>query len=209
MTLGLLFFFFSFLFESPSSVQLWNESPSTLAIFLPRTPWLLLPTRHPALSVTATMSACYKLGYRLKDSRNQKSEIFAEPSFLNHGVTWSFLLIFFFAKLQVITKDDRDRWCVVEGSTFVWVRNVNLKSDPTTAQHRNCKMSWFVDERNPMRGKWNQGACQSWGSRESVKVSGLKINVQHISLNGKNKNKNQANKQQQKNHILCSTLWSS
>lgn len=104
---------------------------------------------------------------------------------------------FFFAKLQVITKDDGDRWWVAEGSTFVWVRNVNLKPDPTTVQHRNCKMSWFVDERNPMIGKWTQGACQFWGSRESVKVSGLKINVQHISLNGKTtKTKNkQANKQ--------------
>lgn len=115
------------------------------------------------------------------------------------GASYSF---FFFAKLQVITKDDWDRWCVVEGSTFVWVRNVNLKSDPTTVQHRNCKMSWFVDERNPMIGEWNQGACQSWGSRESVKVSGLKINVQHISLNGKNKNKNQASKQQQQKKTI-------
>lgn len=58
-------------------------------------------------------------------------------------------------------------------------------------------MSWFVDERNPMLGKWTQGACQFWGSRESVKVSGLKINVQHISLNDKTtKTKNkQTNKQ--------------
>lgn len=195
--------FFSFLFETPSSVQLWNESPSTLANFLPRTSWLLLPRRHPALSVTATMSACYKLGYHLKDSRNQKSEILAEPSFLNRGATS--YSSFFFAKVQVITKDDWDRWWVAEGSTFVWVRNVNLKPDPTTVQHRNCKMSWFVDERNPMIGKWNQGACQFWGSRESVKVSGLKINVQHISLNGKTTKTNK----QTKNHILCSTLWSS
>lgn len=69
-------------------------------------------------------------------------------------------------------------------------------------------MSWFVDERNPMLGKWIQGACQFWGSRESVKVSGLKINVQHISLNDKTtKTKNkQTNKQTKKPYSLLHTV---
>lgn len=71
-------------------------------------------------------------------------------------------------------------------------------------------MSRCMGERNPTRRKWNQGVCQSsysWGSRESIKASGLKINVQHTSLKGtKGKNWKERKEGRKKSFSLLHTV---
>lgn len=71
-------------------------------------------------------------------------------------------------------------------------------------------MSRCMGERNPTRRKWNQGVCQSsysWGSRESIKASGLKINVRHTSLKGtKGKNWKERKEGRKKSFSLLHTV---
>lgn len=51
----------------------------------------------------------------------------------------------YFSELQVITKDGQDRQHLIEGSNFVWIRNINLKSHSSTLQTTIVKWvdSWM------------------------------------------------------------------